>query len=150
MQSKATSIDQYISELPEDRKIIIKQLVETIRENIPEGFGEGMGYGMPAWFVPHSIYPKGYHCDPRQPVPFLSIASQKNHISFYHMALYEGSLLNWFLEEWSKTSSRKPDLGKSCLRFKKAADIPFELLGRLISRISVTSWIDTYEKNLQR
>lgn len=150
MQSKATTIDQYISELPEDRKDIILQLVETIRENIPEGFGEGMSYGMPAWFVPHSIYPNGYHCDPRQPVPFLSIASQKSHISFYHMALYEGTLLNWFLEEWGKTSSRKPDLGKSCLRFKKAADIPYELLGRLISRISVTSWINTYEKNLKR
>lgn len=150
MSTKATTIDQYISELPEERKEVVSNLVELIRKNIPEGFGEGISYGMPSWFVPHSIYPKGYHCDPKQPVPFMSIASQKNHISFYHMALYEGSLLNWFLEAWSKTTTKKPDLGKSCLRFRKAGDIPFELIGALVTKITVKEWISIYETNIKR
>jgi hypothetical protein len=120
MQSKALTAEQYLNELPEDRKEGIRRLRDVIAANIPAGFQEGMGYGMPGWDVPHSIYPSGYHCDPKQPLPFVGYASQKNNISFYHMGLYsDPELLKWFVSEYPKHASRKLDLGKSCVRFKK-------------------------------
>jgi hypothetical protein len=147
MQSKAKTIVEYIAELPVERQQTISDLVEVIRQNIPAGFSEVMGYGMPAWVVPHSIYPKGYHCDPKLPLPFLNIASQKNHIAVYHMGLIGGAHLDWFMEEWTKVSEKKPDMGKGCLRFKKTEDIPFSLIGELVSKISPFDWITIYEKN---
>jgi hypothetical protein len=150
MQSKATTVSEYISELPPERQQAVSQLVTVIRKNIPQGFSEVMGYGMPGWVVPHSLYPKGYHCDPSLPLPFLSIASQKNHITVYHMGIYSGALLEWFLEQWCKVSPKKPDMGKGCVRFRKPEDIPFELIGELVSKISPAEWISHYEQTLAR
>jgi hypothetical protein len=107
-----------------------------------------MNYGMIAYYVPHTIYPKGYHCKPTDPLPFLALASQKNSINFYHMGIYANpSLYEWFLSEYPKYCSRKLDIGKSCMRFKKAEDIPFELLAQLVNKISVQDWITMYESN---
>ena len=151
MQSKATSVDQYIQELPDDRKEAMQKLREVILKNLPEGFSEGMGYGMIGYNVPHSIYPDGYHCDPKLPLSFAALASQKNFIAFYHMGLYaDTKLKEWYINEYSKVSKKKLDMGKSCTRFKKMDDIPFELIGELMSKISVNDWIETYETNYKK
>lgn len=151
MQSKAVTVDDYIKELPEDRKAAITKLRSVIKKHLPKGFKEGMGYGMMGYFVPHSIYPAGYHCNPKDPLPFMGMASQKNFISFYHMGIYgDPKLLKWFTDEYSKAGVGKLDMGKSCVRFKKMENIPFDLIGKLVSKISVDDWIACYEKNLQR
>lgn len=151
MQSKAVTVDDYIKELPEDRKAAITKLRSVIKKHLPKGFKEGMSYGMMGYFVPHSIYPAGYHCNPKDPLPFMGMASQKNFISFYHMGIYgDPKLLKWFTDEYSKAGVGKLDMGKSCVRFKKMENIPFDLIGKLVSKISVDDWIACYEKNLQR
>ena len=151
MQSKAETVEQYIEELPEDRKEVIVKLREVVLLNLPEGFEECMNYGMIGYVVPHSIYPDGYHCDTSLPLPFLSIASQKNHIGFYHMGIYsDEGLLNWFTEEYKNQVPTKLDMGKSCVRFKNPKKIPFELLGDLVSKMSVDDWIAAYEMNVKR
>lgn len=146
MTSKATSVDQYINEAPEDRRAALKQLRAIILKNLPEGFQEEMSYGMIGYVVPHSIYPKGYHCTPELPLPFMSFASQKNSINFYHMGIYaKPELYDWFVAEYPKHSKQKLDIGKSCLRIKKPENIPFELIGELVKKMSVAEWIKTYE-----
>ncbi len=151
MQSKATTAEQYLAELPEDRKEVMQKLRKTIKDNLPTGFKEGIGYGMLCYSVPHSIYPNGYHCDPKLPLPFISLASQKNFIALYHMGIYsDKNLLDWFVAEYPKHAKTKLDMGKSCLRFKKVDDIPFELIGKLATKMSVEDWISTYEKALKR
>lgn len=146
MTSKAPSPEEYINELPEERKIAVEKLRTVILKNLPKGFEEGMSYGMIGYYVPHSIYPNGYHCDTKLPLPFMSFASQKNSVNFYHMGIYANKdLYNWFVSEYSKHSNKKLDMGKSCIRFKKVEDIPFELIGQLVQKISVESWIKTYE-----
>ncbi len=146
MQSKALTPEHYLSELPEERKKPMLKLREVIKNNLPEGFEELMCYGMLGFVVPHSIYPKGYHCDPKLPLPFISLASQKNFIALYHMGIYaDENLLNWFLVEYPKHCKTKLDMGKSCIRFKKMDDIPFELISELAKRVSVTDWIKKYE-----
>lgn len=151
MQSKATTPEQYIKELPEDRKEAISKLRETVLKNLPKGFKETMAYGMLGYVVPHEIYPAGYHCDPKLPLPFANIASQKNFIAFYHMGVYsDPALLKWFTTEYPKHSPAKLDMGKSCIRFKKQEHIPHKLIGELVKKISVKDWIKTYEENLKR
>lgn len=151
MQSKAKTIEQYFSELPEDRKEIMTELRKVILKNLPKGFQEEMNYGMVGYVVPHSIYPAGYHCDPKQPLPFLCIASQKNHVAIYHMGIYANpKLLKWFTDEYPKHSNKKLDMGKSCIKFKKAQDVPLKLIGELISKMSVKDWIEIYESNLNK
>lgn len=151
MQSKATTPEDYIYELPDERKEVIKKLRKTILDNIPEGFEECMGYGMLGYVVPHSIYPDGYHCNPETPLPFISLASQKNHIGFYHMGIYsDPKLLSWFITEFPKHVSGKLDMGKSCIRFKNPDKIPFELLGELVSKMTVQDWIQHYESTLKK
>lgn len=146
MTSKATSVDQYINEAPEDRRAALQQLRAIILKNLPEGFQEEMSYGMVGYVVPHSIYPKGYHCTPELPLPFMSFASQKNSINFYHMGIYaKPELYDWFVAEYPKHSKQKLDIGKSCLRIKKPENIPFELIGELVKKMSVAEWIKTYE-----
>ncbi len=150
MQSKAKTVDQYIDELPDDRKKIMSELRKVIKKNIPKGFSEGMGYGAMGWSVPHSIYPSGYHCDPKVPLPFMGIASQKNFIAVYHMGVYaEPKLLKWFTDEWKKHSTKKLDMGKSCLRFKKPEDVPLKLIGELSSKLTPQKWIEIYENVLK-
>lgn len=151
MQSTAKTAQEYIDSLPEDRKEAMAKLRNTILQNIPEGFAEGMGYGMLGYSVPHSIYPNGYHCDPKQPLPFLGIASQKNFIAFYHMGIYSSKELHdWFVSEYPKHCKTKLDMGKSCIRFKKVNDIPYDLLAELVTKVAVQDWIATYESALKR
>ena len=146
MTSTAATVQHYIQELPEDKKEGIEKLRAVILKNLPQGFEEGMSYGMIGYYVPHSIYPAGYHCSPQLPLPFMSVAAQKNSLNFYHMGIYANpELYNWFVAEFPKHSSKKLDMGKSCIRFKKATDIPFELLGELVRKVSVSDWIATYE-----
>lgn len=151
MISKAASSEQYINELPADRKEAVIELRNTIRKNIPKGFQEGIGYGMLCWTIPHSIYPAGYHCDPKQPLPFVSLASQKNFIALYHMGIYAMPKLHkWFTSEYAKQSKSKLDMGKSCLRFKKPEQIPFKLIGELMKKVTPEEWIEVYERNIKR
>lgn len=146
MQSKATSVEQYITELPEDRQKAINELRKVIKKNMPKGFQETMNYGMIGYVVPHSKYPAGYHCNPKDPLPFMNIASQKNSINVYHMGIYANSkLLKWFTNEHAKASSKKLDMGKSCIRYKKPEDIPYILIGELASKMTPQEWIEMYE-----
>jgi hypothetical protein len=147
MQSAATTPDQYIDELDETRRHVLKKLRAVLQNNLPKGFEETMGYGMIGYVVPHSLYPKGYHCNPTLPLPFIGIASQKNFVALYHMGIYsDQKLLKWFTDEYSKVCKTKLDMGKSCIRFKKMDDIPFVLIGQLASKMTVKDWIATYEK----
>lgn len=151
MQSIALSPQEYLSNLPEDRKEVMQKLRNSIIENIPQGFEEVMSYGMLGFVVPHSIYPKGYHCNPKLPLPFINLASQKNFIALYHMGIYaDEKLFNWFVAEYPKHCKAKLDMGKSCIRFKKMDDIPFELIGELAGKVSVANWIKTYETAYNR
>ncbi|WP_329804787.1 iron chaperone [Flavobacterium facile] len=146
MISDAKNPEDYINSLPEDRKVYMEKLRNVIVKNLPKGFQEGMNYGMMGYYVPHSIYPKGYHCKPTDPLPFMGFASQKNSINFYHMGIYaNAALYDWFVEEYPKYSTRKLDMGKSCIRFKKFEEIPFDLIGELVTKVSVEDWISTYE-----
>jgi hypothetical protein len=151
MTSKAATPEQYIKELPSDRKEAITQLRNTILKNLPKGFKETMSYDMLGYVVPHEIYPGGYHCNPKLPLPFANIASQKNFIAFYHMGVYAmPELLKWFTTEYAKQSPAKLDMGKSCLRFKKPDHIPYKLIGELMKKVSVKDWIKIYEENIKR
>jgi hypothetical protein len=146
MQSKAKTPLEYLTELPEERQIPMDKLYKAIKKNIPKGFSEGMGYGMMGWSVPHKLYPAGYHCNPKDPLPFIGMASQKNFIAVYHMGVYaEPKLLKWFVAEFPKHSKSKLDMGKSCIRFKKMDDIPYSLIGELASKMTVKEWIEKYE-----
>ena|SRR5690349_18692221 len=148
MQSKAATVDQYINELPEERKKPMEEIRKVIRKHIPKGFQECMSYGMVGYVVPHSKYPDGYHCDPKLPLPFLAFASQKNFIAIYHMGIYaDPKLLKWFTEAHAKASPKKLDMGKSCMRYKKPEDIPYALIGELVTKITPDDWIEMYERN---
>ena len=148
MTSQATTPEQYIKELPAERKEAITKLRETVLKNLPKGFKEVMSYGMLGYVVPHELYPGGYHCDPKLPLPFVNIASQKNFIALYHMGIYSTpDLLKWFTAEYPKHSQSKLDMGKGCIRFKKPEHIPYKLVGDLIKKVSVKDWIKTYETN---
>lgn len=151
MTSQATSPEEYLANVPEERLSSLEKLRKVILDNLPKGFEEGMSYGMIGYYVPHSIYPNGYHCDTKLPLPFMSFASQKNSINFYHMGIYANKeLYDWFVSEYPKYSNRKLDMGKSCMRFKKPEDIPFQLIGELVQKISVQNWIETYESAFKK
>jgi len=151
MKIKANNILEYKKNVPEDKKDVFDKLMKTVRENIPKGFSEELSYGIPAWVVPHSLYPKGYHCSPELPLPFVSVASQKNFIAVYHMGIYATpELLDWFVREYPKHSKRKLDMGKSCIRFKKMDDIPFELIGDLMKKMNPKEWMEKYESAFVR
>ena len=151
MQIKADNPDNYIDQLPAERKEVIKKLRKSILENLPKGFSETMSYGMIGFVVPHSIYPSGYHCDPKLPLPFISIASQKNFVALYHMGIYaDNKFLEWFSTEYPKHSKAKLDMGKSCIRFKKINEIPYKLIGELARKMSVKEWIKIYETNMKK
>ena len=151
MQSKAATPSEYYENLPEDRKGAMNRLREIISKNLPEGFKEYIDYGMPGWSVPHSTYPAGYHCDPKIPLPFLGIASQKNFIALYHMGIYaDKELHDWFVGEYPKYVKTKLDMGKSCIRFKKPENIPYELIGELARKMTPQQWIELYEAGLKR
>jgi hypothetical protein len=150
MQSKAKTADEYIETLPDERAEIISALRSEIKKNLPKGFEETMQYGMISYVVPHKLYPDGYHTNPQDALPFMSIASQKNHIAVYHMAIYQNTLHDWFLKEWKKQSDKKLDIGKSCIRFRKPDEVPVKLFGALATRIGPKEWIEIYKKTLKR
>lgn len=140
------SVDEYVANVPENYRDAIQKLREIVKNNIPVGFEEMINYGMIGFVVPHKLYPNGYHCDTKLPLPFINIAAQKNFISFYHMGIYAvPSLLEWFVEQYAKTNTQKLDMGKSCIRFKKAEHIPYELIGELVKKMTVENWIEVYE-----
>ncbi len=149
MNYEAASPEEYIELLPEDRKAAVTQLRNVIRENLPVGFAEEMSYGMIGYVVPHSIYPPGYHVNPKLPLPFLSIGSQKNYIALYHLGMYASpEILEWFRAEYPGRTGAKLDMGKSCIRFKKPEQIPYDLIAELCRKMSVADFISQYEKQL--
>ena len=151
MTSTAATPNEYIDSLPEDRKQAMTELRKVITKNLPKGFHEEMSYGMIGYVIPHSAYPSGYHCNPKLPLPFMNIASQKNFIAVYHMGIYaDQKLMDWFLGEFPKHSTAKLDMGKSCIRFKKPEQIPYKLIGELASKMTVKEWIELYEKNYKK
>ncbi|MEE9371699.1 MAG: DUF1801 domain-containing protein [Saprospiraceae bacterium] len=150
MKIEANSPEEYIEKIPEDRKTPMRQLRQTIKDNIPDGFYEIMSYNMIGFVVPHSIYPDGYHCDTQLPLPFINIASQKNFIALYHSGIYaHPPLHDWLVNEYPIHSKRKLDMGKSCIRFKKVDEIPYDLIGELVSKMNVDEWINIYVKNVK-
>ena len=145
MQSKAKTVKEYLDQLPEDRREAISTVRDVMRKNLPKGFEEGMQYGMIGYYVPHSVYPAGYHCNPEEPLPYASLASQKNYMSIYLMCIYgEEKHREWFVEAWQK-AGKKLDMGKSCVRFKKLEDVPLKVVGQAIKRVTVKRYIDFYE-----
>ncbi|WP_422090075.1 DUF1801 domain-containing protein [Tenacibaculum ovolyticum] len=151
MQYEANTPDEYIAQVPEERQAIMQKLRKIIKNNLPKEFEEGMNYKMIGYYVPHSIYPKGYHCDASLPLPFMNIASQKNSINLYHSGIYaKKELYDWFVAQYPNHSKRKLDMGKSCIRFKKIEEIPFDLIAELCRKMTVKQWIDIYEANIKR
>ena len=148
MQSKAKTVKEYLAALPEDRRKAIEEVRKVIRKNIDKAFEEGMQYGMLGYYLPHSKYPAGYHCDPKQPLPFASIASQKNHIGLYLFCIYcsEGETER-FREEWL-ASGKRLDMGKSCVRVKRLEDIPLDVVGRTFKRVTAKKFVAAYEESL--
>lgn len=151
MQYQANSPEDYISQAPEARQEALKKLRETIKTNLPKGFEEGIQYGMIGYYVPHSMYPDGYHCSPKEPLPFMSFASQKNSINLYHSGIYAvPEIHDWFVSEYPKHCIRKLDMGKSCIRFKKPEEIPFELIAELSQKMTVEDWVQVYEQTIKK
>ena len=151
MKYRAASPKEYIEQLPEDRQKVISELRDVILQNIPKGFEEQMSYGMLGYVVPLSKYPSGYHCSPELPLPFINLASQKNYVAIYHSGIYADPVLyDWFVEEYPKYCKRKLDMGKSCIRLKYMDDIPYALIGELVSKMTADDWIALYEKNVKR
>jgi uncharacterized protein YdhG (YjbR/CyaY superfamily) len=150
MKSAAKTPADYLISLPADRQAWVQRLRNTIATHLPDGFDEVITYGMLSWVVPHAVYPSGYHCDPKVPLPFISLASQKNYVALYHMGLYsDPRLLNWFAEEYAQLGLPKLDMGKSCIRFKQESATPFELIGALCEKISPEAWIRQYESAIK-
>ena len=151
MKIVAKSPEDYISQLPQERVEAITKLRQVIVANLPSGFEETMLYDMISYVVPHSIYPAGYHVKPETPLPFISIASQKNFVALYHMGVYAfPELLDWFTAEYPTYVKTKLDMGKSCIRFKKIETIPYQLIGELVSKMTVDQWIEIYESNTKK
>ncbi|MDO6674241.1 DUF1801 domain-containing protein [Tenacibaculum sp. 1_MG-2023] len=151
MKYEAFTVEEYISQLPNERQEVVKKLQTLIRKNLPKGFEEGINYNMIGYYVPHSKYPNGYHCDPKLPLPFINLASQKNSVNLYHSGIYaKKELHDWFVSEYPKHSKRKIDMGKSCIRFKKLDDIPYELITELCTKMTVDEWINIYESVIKK
>lgn len=151
MKAIGKTVDEILISLPEDRAEPFNKLHDVIVNNLPKGFEAGISYGGLGYIIPHSIYPAGYHCKPIEPLPFAGLASQKNSINFYHMGIYsKPELYDWFVAEYPKHSKQKLDMGKSCIRFKKMDDIPYELIGELMTKMSMEEWISIYENNLKK
>lgn len=150
MKIKAESVEEYLENIPEERKPAMNKLRKIVKDNIPKGFEECLSYGMIGYVVPHIIYPDGYHCNTKLPLPFINIANQKNFIALYHMGIYADEvLMNWFVEEYPKHSKYKLDMGKSCIRFKKIDHIPYDLIESLIKKMKVKDWVSLYEENIK-
>lgn len=151
MKASGNTVEEILTNLPEDRAEAFNNLHNVIVKNLPQGFEAAISYGGLGYVVPHTVYPAGYHCKPIEPLPFAGLASQKNSINFYHMGIYsDPELLDWFVAEYPKHSKQKLDMGKSCIRFKKIDQIPVELIGELMQKMTVKQWIDLYESKLKK
>lgn len=151
MKASGNTVAEILNNLPEDRAEAFNNLHNVIVKNMPKGFEAAISYGGLGYVVPHTIYPNGYHCKPVEPLPFAGLASQKNSINFYHMGIYsDPELLDWFVAEYPKHSKQKLDMGKSCIRFKKFDQIPHELIGELMQKMTVKQWVDLYESKLKK
>jgi hypothetical protein len=150
MQSKAATVEEYLASLPPDRREALSAIRKVILANLGEGYEEGMGYGMMGYYVPHSVYPPGYHCDPSKPLPFAGMASQKQYISVYLMSVYGDGTPEekWFRQAWAKTG-KKLNMGKCCVRFKRLEDAALEVIGEAIRRVPVKDFIKHYETTLR-
>jgi hypothetical protein len=149
MQSKAAAVPEYLASLPEDRRNTLESLRKVFAANMDPLFEEGMQYGMIGYYLPHRVYPAGYHCDPKQPLPFAGLASQKNHLSLYLMCLYsEGTDLKWFSEEWAK-SGHKLDMGRCCVRFRRIEEVPLDVVAALLRRVTAKAYVEHYEANIR-
>ncbi|NML60887.1 DUF1801 domain-containing protein [Massilia sp. RP-1-19] len=155
MQSAATSVDAYLDTLPDERRAIVEAVRDVILANLDSGYRETMQYGMIGYAVPHDVFPAGYHCDPKQPLPFAGLASQKNHISLYLMGLYFGCAsdqetdeVKWFRDAWAKAGKKQLDMGKSCVRFKKLEDVPLDVIGEAVRRMPAQLYIERYQQGL--
>lgn len=145
MQSKAKTVAEYLSSLPDDRRCALEAVRKVILDNLDSDYEEGMSYGMIGYYVPHRVYPAGYHCDPKQGLPFAGLASQKNYMSFYMMGLSDTSLGQWFRSVWAK-SGCKLEMGKGCIRFRKLEDLPLDVIGEAIRRVPARLCIEQYER----
>ena len=151
MQYDVKTVEEYLEVLPEKRRAAVEKLREVILSNLPEGFDEQLSYGMIGYVVPLSKYPKGYHSKKGEPLPFMSLASQKNHIALYHMGLYGNQdVEEWFIDEYAKQVPTKLNMGKSCIRFRNPDHIPYDLIAELVQKISVDEFINNYEQSLKR
>jgi hypothetical protein len=151
MKTTGATVEEILENIPEDRKEAFHKLHQTILDHLPTGFELGISYGALGYVIPHTLYPAGYHCKPSEPLPFASLASQKNSINFYHMGIYaDPALLDWFVAEYPKHSAQKLDMGKSCIRFKKLDQIPYDLIGALMQKMTAQQWIDLYERMLNK
>lgn len=151
MKASGNTVEKILTNLPEDRVEAFNNLHNVIVKNLPDGFEAAISYGGLGYVVPHTVYPAGYHCKPIEPLPFAGLASQKNSINFYHMGIYsDPELLDWFVAEYPKHSKQKLDMGKSCIRFKKFDQIPVELIGELMQKMTVKQWVDLYESKLKK
>lgn len=151
MTIPAATVEEYLEKAPAERRETLEKLRQVILDNLPKDFKEEISYGMIGYVVPHEVFPEGYHCNPKLPLPFMSFASQKNSINFYHMGIYaDKELLDWFLKEYAQFLTKKLDMGKSCMRFKKAEDIPFEVIGKLVSKVSADQWVATYKASFTK
>ena len=151
MKVEASSVEDYFEKIPEERQEAMNRLWKVVSDNIPKKFEAVLSYGMPGYVVPHSVYPSGYHCNTKLPLPFMSVANQKNFVAFYHMGIYaKPELLKWFVDEYPKHVKTKLDMGKSCIRFKKVENIPYELLGELMTKMTADQWIETYENAFKK
>lgn len=150
MKIEANTVQEYLDNIQEERKPAINRLRDIIKDNIPVGFEECINYGMIGYVVPHTIYPDGYHCNTKLPLPFLNIANQKNFVAIYHMGLYANpDLMAWFIKEYPKHCKYKIDIGKSCIRFKKIDHIPYGLIEELVKKMTINDWISIYEENVK-
>ncbi len=150
MPSQVDAVEKYLAELPEDRRETVEAVRAVVLKNLPKGYEEGMQYGMIGYFVPHEVYPPGYHCDAKQPLPFAGLAARKNHVAIYLMSVYgDPEQEAWFREAWVKTG-KKLDMGKSCVKFKTIEDVPLKVIGQAIKRVPVKKYIDNYEATIKR
>jgi hypothetical protein len=148
--AKPEGVDAYIAALPEDRREAIETVRREINRRLPEGYEEGIQYGMIGWYVPHRLFPAGYHCDPKQPLPFASLASQKGYMSLYLMCIYGSDEHRaWFEAAWAKTG-KKLDMGKSCVRFKTLDDLALDVIGQAVARVPVDTYVQRYEATLRK
>ena len=151
MTSDVKTPEAFINSLSSERKEAVSKLRKVVLDNLPKGFVEIISNGMLGYVVPHSLYPDGYHCNPKLPLPFINIGSQKNFVALYHMGIYaKKDLLEWFVTEYPNYSKRKLDMGKSCIRFKKMDAIPYKLIGELVAKVTAKEWIMVYERVIKK